>query len=398
MSFLAMRHRPDAPVASSRARSLARPRVGGRLLTSAVGLLFALSSSCQPKNTGDPSLDRPSRPPRFGPTSKVQQVSPEIPAAGPVTLMYGTGRVTMRHAVAVAENDWLHVVATASETQSCDDSPYPDKQAWIEVRLDPGPMGDFYADLPIPATVDFSIPGDNASWREAHPSNARVQLSSLTAETVTFKLEMKRVLTNPDPKVATVVTAGGAIEVTVCPSALALLGRSHPGIADKAQATASFGGETFPLRSGLVFLYDDGKNPTVASAMTLYEAEEVSCAAAARALSDAGGGIPGRQVHIYPMPLGAARKGLAVPSPVQLDGLVVTTGETYFEQQMLNKTPMRGWVQLTDADLSEDPLGGFAPPMTPPPATTGVAGTIHVETPEGRVSGRFKAGICKRAF
>ncbi len=385
--------------ASPRARRhlLSRAAAGSRLALgfAVVGSVVVSSAACVSKPNEDPSLDRTTEPPRFGPASKLSTTFPELPPSGPLTLAYNANHPVLKHAVAVEEHGWLHVVASASEAQTCEDL-YPKKAAWLEVRLDAGPTGDFYADTTTPVTYDFSLPGDNADWREAHPSAARAHLSSLTSENPTLRVEFKRALLNPDPKVPTVVTGAGTVDVTVCPSALELLAKSHPSVPDQGPATATFGDETFPIRSALVFVFDDGKNGATVNAMNLYEAEHVSCDAASRWLSDKGGGIPGRQVQVGPLPLGTSRKPASVFAPTLFEGWDLITGEKFFQVRYLTRAPMRGYVKLTYADLTENPPPNGGPTPTPPPATSGVAGVVHVEGPDGRVSGSFEASICKR--
>lgn len=390
----------DARLDGARAKRGALSSFALRGASLLVGLACAglLSGGCRANVEEDPSLDRFVKPPRFGAASKVLPPGPDLSGTGPLVLNVNQSHIELKHAIAVAEEHWLHVVASASAQLSCDGPIYPPNAAWLEFRLDPGPLGDFYADTPTPVPIDFSIVGDNAAWREAHPAAARVQISSLTADNPTMRVELKRALGAPEPKVPTNVTAAGGLELTVCKSALELLGRAKPGIPDRGPATATFGGATFPLRSGLVFVYDDGKNATVVQGMALYEAERVSCSAAARQLSSQGGGIPGRQVWVGPMAIGGGRKATASANAVQIDGLEVTTGETFFEQTYYNKLQIRGFVRLTDADITEDPLPGTSAPLTPAPVTTGVAGIIHGESPEGRVSGTFTASVCRRSW
>jgi hypothetical protein len=355
-------------------------------------------AGCVSKRESDPSLDRLVKPARLGPASAVATTVPEIVALGPLTMTANQYHAVLKRAIAVAEGPYLHVIASASEKLDCDGPLYPPKAEWLEFRLDSGPLGDFYADAPTNVTIDFALLGDTAEWREAHPAAARVQMTSLTAEVPSVKVEMKRALTNPEPRTPTIVNGAGSVELTVCPSALALLATAHAPTVEKGPAVATFGDVTFPLRSALAFVFDDGKNATVVTGITLYEAEEVSCDAASRAISDHGGGVSGRQIQIGLAPLGAGRKATRAPGAVIVEALDVTTGEAWFEQQYIPKAALRGFLRIDAADLTEDPLFGAAPRISPPPPFTGVKGTIHAESPEGRVSGTFTASICKRPW
>ena len=367
-------------------------KVASPLLAAALSLVML--TGCTSNVETDASLDRFVRPPRIASSAALKPTAGEIKSAGPLAITFAERKIEMKQGIVVADDDGLlRYVFTADEKVTCD-KPTPTKPNWLEFRLDRGPNGDFYSGQPLtPANVTFSVAGDPTATRDIPVSAARVAVSPLSDADPTVKLDMRKLFPN-DPKAAITVSGAGSLSVTPCQSALDLFASGRPYDAEQGRATARFGDESFPLRSALAFVVDDGKNGEVVRYIGLFEQPEVSCEAADRAVSDKAGGVSGFQVQTSPVPIAASKK-YGTATPIWMDGLYVVPGMEFFQERYLNQKSLRGYIRITAADLTDDPLFGPIPPETPLPTSTGVSGFLHLEGPEGRVSGSFIAAICR---
>src|SRR6185436_6227146 len=95
------------------------------------------------------------------------------------------------------------------------------------------PRGDFYAGVATPVSMAFSIVGDNAGWRETYTAHSRVQYQPFGPddETTELRVELKRVLHNPDPPTPVTARVVGSIRVKICDSARKLQRVPAPTIA-----------------------------------------------------------------------------------------------------------------------------------------------------------------------
>jgi hypothetical protein len=311
----------------------------------------------------------------------------------PLTMTWNPNRrVEMKTAIAFGDRGLLKVTASASEALSCQHPETPQGQEWFAFEVDPGALGDYYMGRSTPADVSFALTGDVASWRETYNAHSRFELVPFgpNDETTELRAQWRRVLHNPDPPVMTQVSAQGAMTVSICQSARDILTVTTRPVSTEP-VHVDLGYRSFSPQSAIVFMFDDGKNGQIVSAVALYEAPTIDCEAATRALSDDGGGVSGLQLETSQVAGSPGGMALGVLQPMGIEAYDVTTGGEYFAQRALLHERVYGSIAFTAASFVEQ--GGVA------------SGFIHVDghsNPQRPadlfISGTFQARICKRDY
>jgi hypothetical protein len=319
--------------------------------------------------------------------------APDLPAAQSLTMTWNPGhRVDMRSAVAVADRGLLKVVASKRPNLTCDHVETPSREEWMSFELDPGPRGDFYMGHATPVAMSFAVSNDIAPWRETYAAHSRVEIMPFTAndERGELRVQWRRVLHNPDPKVLTTVIGAGAIPLTLCKSARDLLGQPAASVAAEP-VTVRVGDTTFTPARVLAFAFDDGKNGPVISSIGFYASPDADCDATTREISDDGGGVNGLQVTTGQFGAAPNALNVDVPQPVNLDVNDVTAGGHYFEIRPQTPERLFGTVTLTAGTMTGE--------------RGSIAGWIHVDgrtlgprAADAVIDGTFVAPICKRTF